>query len=82
MNVLYDICANEYKDEYLFPLSMPCVFDSNVKIAQYDSSKVGLKNKNYREGLLKKYGLFKQLICGIHYNFSFQDDFLNKLYLN
>lgn len=80
MNVLYDICVNEYKDEYLFPLSMPCIFDSNVKIAQYDSSKVGLKNKSYREGLLKKYGLFKQLICGIHYNFSFQDDFLNKLY--
>lgn len=81
LNVLYDICANEYEEEYLFPLSMPCTFDSSVKIAQYDNSKEGLKNREYRENLLKKYGLFKQLICGIHYNFSFNDKFVHELYL-
>ena len=82
LSVLYDICANEYDDEFLFPLSMPCSFDSSAKIAQYDNSETGVKNKNYRKFLLQKYGLFKQLICGIHYNFSFHESLIDKLYLN
>ena len=36
----------------------------------------------YRKGLAKKYGLRKQLISGIHFNFSFKEELLEKLYEN
>ena len=34
----------------------------------------------YRRGLAKKYGLKKQLISGIHFNFSFKEELIQKLY--
>ena len=36
----------------------------------------------YRKGLAKKYGLRKQLISGIHFNFSFKEELIEKLYEN
>ena len=35
---------------------------------------------NYRQALLEKYGGKKQLISGIHYNFSFNESLVQKLY--
>ncbi len=67
-------------DEYLWFQSIPCILPywDKIPIAQY--SEAGEDSQKYREELAKKYGLKKQMISGVHFNFSFTDDFLEKLY--
>ena len=67
-------------DEYLWFQSIPCILPywDQIPIAQY--SEEGESSQKYREDLAKKYGVKKQMISGVHFNFSFSDDFLNKLY--
>ena len=77
---LYDIVAMEIGDEYLWPESMPCIIpdDKDIPVAKFaDHSK---ESQEYREKLLLKYGGKKQLISGIHYNFSFDESIIEKLY--
>lgn len=82
VNSLYDITALELKDEYLWPQSMPCSIpeDDLIPIADYGDCKSGVGPSDYRKKLLKKYGGKKQLISGIHYNFSFSEDLIKDLY--
>lgn len=81
-NALYDIVSMEIGDEYIWPQSMPCIIpdDKTIPIAKYNENEKGNEAQVYRESLLKKYGGKKQLISGIHYNFSFKEDFVEKLY--
>ena len=82
---LYDISVLEIKDEYLWPQSMPCIIpedESIIKIASFNDSIEGIESRVYREKLVKKYGRKKQLISGIHYNFSFDEDIIKKLFKN
>ena len=79
---LYDIVAMEIGDEYLWPESMPCIIpdDDKIPVAKFaDHSK---ESQEYRESLLRKYGGKKQLISGIHYNFSFDENIIKRLYEN
>ena len=80
LNVLYDIVSLEIGEEYLWPESMPSIIGENINIAKYSSNKKGNEARSYREGLAKKYGVKKQLISGIHYNFSFNETVIKKLY--
>lgn len=77
---LYDIAAMEIGDEYLWPESMPCVIpdDKDIPVAKFDNH--SKEAQEYREKLLLKYGGKKQLISGIHYNFSFDENILERLY--
>lgn len=81
-NVLYDIVAMEIGDEYLWPQSMPSIVpgDDKIKISKYGDNEKGKEAQAYRETLIKKYGGKRQLICGIHYNFSFDEEVIKKLY--
>lgn len=81
-NALYDIVAMEIGDEYLWPQSMPGIVpdDDKIRIAQYGQNEKGKEARLYRESLIERYGGKRQLICGIHYNFSFSDDVIKKLY--
>ena len=76
-NALFDIVTEELQDEFLWPQSMPCIIpdDRDIPIAKLDEEAT-----EYRKMLLEKYGAKKQLISGIHYNFSFDDKFLKKLH--
>lgn len=67
-------------DEYLWFQSIPCILPywDRIPIAQY--SEDGVDNQKYREDLAMKYGVKKQMISGVHFNFSFSDNFLKKLY--
>ena len=67
-------------DEYLWFQSIPCILPywDRIPIAQY--SEEGIESQKYREDLAKKYGVKKQMISGVHFNFSFSDEFLEKLY--
>ncbi len=80
---LHDIVSeNLNEDEYLWPSSMPPIIpcDDEIPIADYGDSKEALEKMEYREFIAEKYGRHKQLISGIHYNFSFKDEFLKKLH--
>lgn len=81
-NSLYDIVAMEIGAEYLWPQSMPSIVpeDNKIKVSEYGENNKGKEARLYREKLIEKYGGKKQLICGIHYNFSFDDELINKLY--
>ena len=80
-SLLSDIVnASLPEDEYLWFQSIPCILPywDQIPIAKY--SEDGQLSQKYRENLAKKYGVKKQMISGVHFNFSFSDDFLNKLY--
>ncbi|MFP5441846.1 MAG: glutamate--cysteine ligase [Gammaproteobacteria bacterium] len=64
-------------DELLWTNSMPCVLggELSIPIAQYGSSNLGRFKTVYRHGLWHRYGRHMQAIAGIHYNFSFPDNF-------
>lgn len=83
LNLLYDIVALEIKDEYLWPQSMPCSIpeDDLIPVADYGMCESGKESSEYRKSLLKKYGGKKQLISGIHYNFSFSEELIEDLYI-
>ena len=80
-SLLADIVnASLPEDEYLWFQSIPCILPywDQIPIARY--SEEGQSSQKYREDLAKKYGVKKQMISGVHFNFSFSDDFLNRLY--
>lgn len=63
--------------ELLWPMSMPCFVNDaeQVPLAQYGSSNIGKMKTVYRQGLKNRYGSMMQVISGIHFNFSFSQDF-------
>lgn len=64
-------------DEILWATSMPCVVagETSIPIAQYGPSNAGMMKTIYRRGLGYRYGRVMQVIAGVHYNFSFADEF-------
>ncbi|MEX0729720.1 MAG: glutamate--cysteine ligase [Aquisalimonadaceae bacterium] len=68
-------------DELLWVTSMPCIVggDASIPIARYGDSNVGMMKHVYRRGLDWRYGRTMQAISGIHFNYSFGDDFLQEL---
>lgn len=79
LTALYDIVALELGDELLWPQSMPAIVDeTRITVATYGPD--GESARLYREHLAKRYGVKKQLISGIHFNFSFADELLRKWY--
>ncbi|ADC46316.1 bifunctional glutamate-cysteine ligase/glutathione synthetase GshF [Methanobrevibacter ruminantium M1] len=69
-------------DEYLWFQSLPCILPESDKIpiAKYKGRGLGEESMEYRKGLAKKYGLKKQLISGIHFNFSFKEELIESFY--
>ncbi|KNZ42182.1 bifunctional glutamate--cysteine ligase GshA/glutathione synthetase GshB [Acetobacterium bakii] len=80
---LTDIVISEIKenDQYFWPQSMPCDIpeDNVIPIAEYQGE-AGKKARAYREKLMAKYGGKRQLISGIHYNYSFSEELLETLW--
>ncbi len=68
---------NNLDDELLWPTSMPCVVagETSIPLANYGSSNSGQMKHVYRRGLGYRYGRVMQAIAGVHFNFSFADDF-------
>lgn len=79
---LCDIINNEIEGEYFWPQSMPCDIpeDADIPIAVYEGEKDADAAMAYRKGLIERYGGKKQLISGIHFNFSFTEGFIDKLH--
>ena len=65
------------REETLWATSMPCVVESgdSIPIARYGKSNAGKMKTIYRRGLGYRYGRTMQVIAGVHFNYSFSDDF-------
>ena len=65
------------KNERFWPASMPCILrgQTNIPIANYGSSNLGMMKTVYRRGLSNRYGSVMQAIAGIHFNYSFSPEF-------
>ncbi|EIF6167077.1 bifunctional glutamate--cysteine ligase GshA/glutathione synthetase GshB [Clostridium perfringens] len=64
--------------EFLWPQSNPPILprEEEIPIAKLSNR----EDELYRENLSYKYGKKKQVISGIHYNFSFKEEFIKLLY--
>ncbi|MCD8154411.1 MAG: hypothetical protein LUF78_06980 [Clostridiales bacterium] len=62
--------------EYLWPFSNPPYIRSerDIPIAQFGGAETG--KTTYREYLSERYGRYKMTFCGIHFNYSFNDELL------
>lgn len=78
LETIHDIVTLELNDEYLWPSSNPPILPSEDEIPIADMEDE--KENQYRLQLAEKYGRKKQLVSGIHFNFSFQESFLEKLH--
>lgn len=69
-------------DERLWPCSMPCPLpaEDEIQIARYDDSEAGRAAYAYRELLAKRYSKARQMLSGVHFNLSFNDEFLRELF--
>lgn len=82
LGFLADLHAYVYRhlgDELIWATSMPCVLDggAGIPLAQYGTSNAATMKTVYRRGLGNRYGRTMQVIAGLHFNFSFADDFLD-----
>ncbi len=76
---LHDVLLRSMaEDEYFWPYSMPNLLpeeDEIPIIRLNDPDSIA-----YREMLSERYGKKKQMISGIHFNFSFSDDFIHTIF--
>jgi len=77
---LHNIVSLTLKSEYLWPQSNPPVLPEEDEIPIAVFSSAGMEKRKYREKLAQKYGRKKQMLSGIHVNFSFKDEFIKALH--
>ena len=79
LDSLYNIAVLELDDELIWPQSMPAISppDDEIPLAVFSGQEY---DRTYREYLITKYGGKKQLISGIHINFSFGEKLLETMY--
>ncbi|NNJ96977.1 MAG: glutamate--cysteine ligase [Gammaproteobacteria bacterium] len=77
LNDLQVFVYSNLREEILWATSMPCVVESgdSIPIARYGRSNAGKMKTIYRRGLGHRYGRTMQVIAGVHFNYSFSDDF-------
>ena len=66
---------NISQDEIILNTSMPLsASEDDIKEADFGTSNSGMMKQTYRKGLSARYGKIMQIISGIHYNFSFDEE--------
>lgn len=79
METIHDIVTEYIGDELLWPQSLPPLLPDESKIPIAKFGPKGREKETYRELLARVYGKERQLISGVHFNFSFGDDMINGL---
>ena len=78
LNAIHEVVLkNLPEDEYIWPLSMPSILpnEEKIQVAQFANE----WDVRYREYLVEKYGKYKQMVSGIHYNFQIDDELMKKI---
>ncbi len=81
LETLHDEVSMNLEDELLWPQSVPPVLpenDNEIPLAEFDDE--GADLRKYREHLSEKYGRKKQLLSGIHFNISFDEELLKLIF--
>lgn len=80
-NIHYTV-EHGINEELLWPFSTPPILpeEKDIPIAKFTDSELGRKKEIYRRGLAVRYGKKRQMISGVHYNFSFGDEIIKFLY--
>jgi glutamate--cysteine ligase len=67
--------ADASHPELLWPFSMPPLLppESEIEIARMGTGSQAREGELYRQGLALRYGKSRQMICGVHVNFSMGD---------
>ncbi len=79
---LHSYTLKKLDSEMFWPFSMPAILPENendIPLAYFGESNVGKLKTLYRKGLGHRYGRSMQSIAGVHYNFSFSDNFWNMI---
>jgi len=68
---------SQLDNEILWASSMPCVVegDASIPIAEYGTSNAAQMKTAYRRGLGHRYGRMMQAIAGVHFNYSYPEEF-------
>jgi glutamate--cysteine ligase len=68
---------SQLDNEILWATSMPCVVegDASIPIAEYGTSNAAQMKTAYRRGLGHRYGRMMQAIAGVHFNYSYPEEF-------
>ena len=76
LDAVHSFTYGKLGDELLWSQSMPCDLppESEIEIAAYGTSHIGMLKHVYRRGLALRYGKAMQCIAGIHYNSSLSED--------
>jgi glutamate--cysteine ligase len=74
---LHQFVYHHLSEELLWATSMPCAVggESDVPIARFGNSHQGRVKSIYRDGLRIRYGGIMQAISGVHFNYSFPQQF-------
>lgn len=78
LNAVHEVTLkNIPADEFIWPLSIPAILpdEKDIRVAQFENK----FDVEYRQYLVKKYGKYKQMVSGIHYNFQLDDKFMEKI---
>lgn len=69
-------------NELLWSMSMPPRLpkEEDIPIARFNKTTEGRKRAVYRNGLALRYGKKMQMICGLHYNFSFGEGIIDYIF--
>ncbi len=81
LHQIHQFVTKNIGNEFLWNASMPCMMteEKDIPIAKFGDSNLGRQKYIYRVGLGKRYGKLMQTIAGVHYNFSFPDEFWQQL---
>lgn len=79
IETIHDIVSENIGDELLWPQSLPPLIPEEklIPIAEYGDDKHEFRL--YREHLAQIYGRKRQLMCGIHFNFSLSDAWFSQV---
>ena len=78
LNAIHEVALkNLPENEYIWPLSIPSILpnEEDIQVAQFANK----RDVEYREYLVEKYGKYKQMVSGIHYNFQIDDELMKKI---
>lgn len=73
---IHRFTAAHLQEELLWSQSMPCILptETDIPIAWYGNSDIGMIKHIYRRGLAVRYGKTMQCIAGLHYNYSLSEN--------
>jgi glutamate--cysteine ligase len=79
LETLNDVISENLGDELLWPQSLPPLLPDEEQIPIAKFGEEGIHKEKYREELANKYGKERQMLSGIHFNFSLSDRLERKL---